>query len=160
MNTFERCEKQLTADDIRGAESEVGLPFPADFKQHYLRYNGGIPALPCYPATEEWEPLEVSTFFPIKYHAAENDAKRTLVEGKYNFMRERDVIPEGLLPFAGDHGGNFFCLDLKNGGVYFFATDAFDPELSMEENQEKAKRWLSNSFEEFLSLLTDEEGAY
>ncbi|CAN7602984.1 SMI1/KNR4 family protein [Trinickia sp. LjRoot230] len=160
MNKFERCEKPLTRADIDAAEEEVGMPFPTGFREHYLRYNGGIPALSCFPATEECEPIEVATFFPIKYNSPEHDLKRTVIEGKYHFMRGKGVIPEGLLPFAGDHGGNFFCLDLKGGDVYFFATDAFDPDLSLEENHEKAKRWLTHSFEEFLISLTHDEDAY
>ena len=38
----------------------------------------------------------------------------------------------------------------------FFATDSFDSELSAAANHAKAYRWLSNSFEEFVSGLKDE----
>ncbi|WP_164608620.1 SMI1/KNR4 family protein, partial [Pseudomonas viridiflava] len=71
-------------------------------------------------------------------------------------MVAKTIIPKTLLPFAIDDGGNFFCLDLADGNVCFFATDSFDSELSAAANHAEAYRWLSNSFEEFVSGLKDE----
>jgi hypothetical protein len=57
------------------------------------------------------------------------------------------------LPFAFDPGGNFFCLDLHEGSVHFYATDAFDPSQSVAENFLKAQRRLADSFGIFMGNL-------
>lgn len=160
MNVFEGCEKSLRSSDIAEAEQEIGRELPNAFRRHYLQYNGGTPSLSYVPGDSAWEPVEIATFFPIKFNEVEGNLKRTLVEGKYRYMVEKGVVPNGLLPFAGDHGGNFFCLELSTGAVYFFATDSFDPDSTSSENQKRAMRLLAHSFDEFLKMLTDEDGAF
>ena len=71
-------------------------------------------------------------------------------------MVQRNVIPQTILPFAIDDGGNFVCLDLVDGCVCFYATDAYDPDLTTAQNHLNSYRWLANSFPEFLSGLKDE----
>lgn len=155
MVDFEDSEQRLTEEEFRQAEAEIGHQLPDSFREHYLEYNGGTPIPAVFPGDGDWEEIEIATFFPIKYNSSENDLKRTLLEGKYHFMVERGVIPKGLLPFANDHGGNFFCLDLGTGEVCFYATDAFDSDLTPEENHKKARRTLSPSFEAFLASITE-----
>jgi hypothetical protein len=61
-----------------------------------------------------------------------------------------------LLPCAIDDGGNFFCLDLTDGNVYFYATDSFDSDSSFAANHAKAYRWLASSFTAFVEGLKNE----
>ena len=72
-------------------------------------------------------------------------------------MLDREVIPRNLLPFANDWGGNFFCLNLDNYSIVYFATDSFDEDLTMQENHIKIQRYLTNSFSNFVDGLVTEE---
>lgn len=67
------------------------------------------------------------------------------------------MIPRNLLPFANDWGGNFFCLNLDNYSIVYFATDSFDEDLTMQENHIKLQRYLTNSFPNFVDGLVTEE---
>lgn len=78
------------------------------------------------------------------------------IGGCYLALTSRQVIPATILPFAIDDGGNFFCLDLVEGCVCFFAVDGYDPDLSAAVNHVRAYRWLTSSFELFVSGLKGE----
>src|SRR5258708_3774553 len=58
-------------------------------------------------------------------------------------------IPPGLMPFAQDWGGNYFCVDGETGGVYFFAVDCGD-------DFERGKRYLLGSLKTFIDNLVEE----
>ncbi|WP_049973836.1 SMI1/KNR4 family protein [Azospirillum sp. B4] len=133
------------------AEIESGLQFkmPKAFKEHYARYNGGVPESPNFdPEDDDLESLEVSEFLPLKYPT---DDDRTL-EKTYASLVARDVLPDDLLPFALDWGGNFFCLD-RDGQVYFYTTDSWRPNLSNDENKKRSRKLICGSFSDFLAGL-------
>lgn len=155
-NVFFDCEKNIAIKDIDEIECELGIKLPEDFKSHYLKYNGGTPTHTFTPTTDEWESDQVTAFIPIKYCAAEDDSVDVTLLGVFKRMRDKDVIPKKLLPFARDLGGNFFCLNMLDCSVSFFATDAFDPDLSMNDNHKKVERKIANSFGEFVNTLEDE----
>ena len=71
-------------------------------------------------------------------------------------MVSKKVIPNTLLPFAIDDGGNFFCLDLTDGNICFYANDSFDSDSSYAANHAKAYRWLASSCDAFIKGLKDE----
>lgn len=160
MNTFDDCEPALQAQDLSAVEERIAHVIPESFKHHYMRYNGGTPQKAFFPGNDDWEPMQIAQFFPISYNHREPNLQRAVLEDKYTFLMEKGVIPSGLLPFANDHGGNFFCLDLHAGTVCFYATDAFDPAISAAENHAQAKRALCPSFENFLDALTTEDEAF
>ncbi|MBK5517991.1 SMI1/KNR4 family protein [Pseudomonas sp. TH10] len=76
----------------------------------------------------------------------------------YKLMCERQVIPHTLLLFAFDDGGNFFCLDLLNGAVMFYAVDTFRSDVSMAANQVAAQKIVAASFEGFIEGLEYDSG--
>lgn len=96
-------------------------------------------------------------FKPFIYNSHTNDDPRSLIDGCYISMLDRQVIPENLFPFANDWGGNFFCLDLDDYSIVYFATDSFDEYLTMQENHIKLQRYLTNSFSNFVNGLVTEE---
>lgn len=160
MNSFDDCEQPLSLEDLSEVERHIGHRLPPSFERHYLRYNGGTPRKAFFPGDDEWEPVEVAQFFPFKYKQSDHDHRDALLEGRYAAMVARSVIPAGLLPFANDHGGNFFCLDLNTGAVCFYATDAFDPDIGAAENHARARRDLCRDFGSFIAALTTEDEAY
>ena len=43
MLEFHDCEKNISEQEIWEVENKLGVFFPADFKAHYLKWNGGTP---------------------------------------------------------------------------------------------------------------------
>ena len=157
MNNFKKCEKKIGRADIYKTESKLSITLPDDFVSHYLQFNGGIPEKSWWDGGEGFEPVEVAGFKPFVYNTQTNDDPRSLIDGCYISMLDREVIPRNLLPFANDCGGNFFCLNLDNYSIVYFATDSFDKDLTMQENHIKLQRYLTNSFSHFVEGLVTEE---
>ena len=157
MNNFKKCEKKIGRADIYKTESKLSITLPDDFVSHYLQFNGGIPEKSWWDGGEGFEPVEVAGFKPFFYNTQTNDDPRSLIDGCYISMLDREVIPRNLLPFANDWGGNFFCLNLDNYSIVYFATDSFDKDLTMQENHIKLQRYLTNSFSHFVEGLVTEE---
>ncbi|ELY2043289.1 TPA: SMI1/KNR4 family protein [Enterobacter ludwigii] len=157
MNNFKKCEKKIGRADIYKTESKLSITLPDDFVSHYLQFNGGIPEKSWWDGGEGFEPVEVAGFKPFVYNTQTNDDPRSLIDGCYISMLDREVIPRNLLPFANDWGGNFFCLNLDYYSIVYFATDSFDKDLTMQENHIKLQRYLTNSFSHFVEGLVTEE---
>jgi len=153
-NQFHGCSQPIENADLDACENVLKHKLPREFRQHYLKYNGGMPDDSLFPGNDQWEPLEIAGFYPIKYKTNIVNPQNSLLVEHYQLMCDKEVIPDRILPFAWDPGGNFFCLDLFNGTVHFYATDGFDPNLSISENFIKAQRPLSDSFKSFMDELT------
>ncbi|WP_369940603.1 SMI1/KNR4 family protein [Xanthomonas medicagonis] len=148
-NMLSDGEAAITPADLDHLESVIGRKLPTPFREHYLKYNGGMPERAYWVGEDEYEPIEVATFKPIAH------CDYTLLS-TYRLMLQKQVLPARLLPFANDCGGNLFCLDLDTGAVSYFTTDTFDSELSPEQNQANAERSLCL---QFVQGLVDEEDA-
>ena len=153
-NQFHGCSQPIGNTDLDACETVLKHKLPSEFRQHYLKYNGGIPDDNLFPGNDEWEPSEVAGFYPIRYKKNAADSQNSLLIEHYHLMCAKDVTPDHMLPFAYDPGGNFFCLDLHDGSVHFYATDGFDPTKSVVENFIKAQRRLAGSFKVFMGNLT------
>ncbi|EOY8403761.1 SMI1/KNR4 family protein [Enterobacter asburiae] len=157
MNNIINCEKKIGRADITKTEEKLSITLPDDFVSHYLQFNGGISEKSWWDGDEDFEPIEMAAFKPFAYNSQTNNAPESLIDGCYISMVDREVIPKNLLPFANDWGGNFFCLDLDNYSIVYFATDSFDEDLTMQENHRKLQRYLTNSFANFVNGLVAEE---
>ncbi|WP_320712063.1 SMI1/KNR4 family protein [Enterobacter asburiae] len=157
MNNIINCEKKIGRADIAKMEEKLSITLPDDFVSHYLQFNGGAPEKTWWYGDEDFEPVEVAAFKPFVNNGQTNDDPRSLIDGSYISMVDREVIPKNLLPFANDWGGNFFCLDLDNYSIVYFATDSFDEDLTMHEDHRKLQRYLTNSFANFVNGLVAEE---
>lgn len=153
-NEFYGCSQPLEDLDLDACETVLRHKLPGEFRQHYLKYNGGVPEDSLIPGNEEWEPLEIAGFYPIRHKRSAAGSQSSLLIEHYHLMCAKDVIPDHLLPFAYDPGGNFFCLDLHDSSVLFYATDGFDPAQSVAENFIKAQKRLADSFRIFMDDLT------
>lgn len=157
MNNIINCEKKIGRADITKTEEKLSITLPDDFVSHYLQFNGGISEKSWWDGDEDFEPIEMAALKPFAYNSQTNNAPESLIDGCYISMVDREVIPKNLLPFANDWGGNFFCLDLDNYSIVYFATDSFDEDLTMQENHRKLQRYLTNSFANFVNGLVAEE---
>lgn len=149
-NKFLDHETAITSMDLDHLESVIGKRLPAPFRNHYLKYNGGMPERAYWISEDFFDPIEVATFKPIAHG-------ESTVLSTYQLMLKKQVLPAHLLPFANDWGGNFFCLNLDTEAVSYFTTDSFDSDLSPEENQAQSEKLVCSNFLRFVQGLIDEE---
>lgn len=153
--SFSEQSKNITEKDLECLGKKTGYILPSDFKKHYKKWNGGIPDLDWFPANDDWEPIWINSFLSVG--STENMPS---IQSAYEFSINKGILPRNCLPFAIDHGGNFIYVDLEDGKIYFHANDLWDSSLSEEENQEKARRYLTPSFSAFVDSLVSEGEAF
>ncbi|MEL7937806.1 SMI1/KNR4 family protein [Pseudomonas delhiensis] len=156
---FYKSGPSISLPDIELLEKIVNHSLPEDFKQFYLTHNGGIPDRDWWDSDDNYDPVRVKRFKIIARtnEAYSNDTK--YLDALYTTMTKK-VVPETLLPFAIDDGGNFFCLDLTENNICLYAIDSFDNNISPESNHANAYRWLTGSFENFINNLKHESEIY
>ena len=147
---FSSASVKLTDADVQAVAAQVGGHLPADVAAHYVATNGGAPSNAYWPQKDR-ECIWIQRFLPMR----DAQGKGRTLEETYAFLRGRDLIPEGLVPFAIDFGGNYLAFD-KSGKIYFYAIDAWDEDRSNAQNQRRAKRRLCDSLTELLEGLVPE----
>ncbi|WP_423367946.1 SMI1/KNR4 family protein [Burkholderia sp. LMG 32019] len=158
IEEFVNCAENISVIDFENAEKDLGCTLPVAFRMQYLARNGGSPVNALLKIEGESESLEVVGFYSIKYNTPAFEAADSLLIGHYRLMFSRGVIPANLLPFAHDPGGNFFCIDMDDGSVVFYAADAFDPEFSVKDNHVALQTVVASSFISFMSQLSRDPG--
>jgi len=151
-----RSETAIDARDVEALEIQISTQLPESFRQFFLTQNGGVSNRDWWDGDGENEAIRLKRFKAIARSGAQDASDTKYLGGCYTAMTKRQVIPATLLPFAIDDGGNFFCLDLADGCVCFYATDSFDSDLTVTENQVNAYRWLAGTFDDFVSGLKNE----
>lgn len=143
---FSMMSKKLTIEDIRKIEVQIGLKLPLQLVEHYLQYNGGVPDRTYFYSEEADIETNVQTFLPFRYV---NEIGIT-IEDRYVDYRNRKIMPEKLLPFASDAGGNKFCIDIETGQIYIVWLD-------LGEVTKDCIVFLAEDFNEFMNKLDDDE---
>lgn len=156
-NYCQNCEKNILISDIQFVEKNLNYSFPEEFIDHYLSFNGGIPLRTWWKSNDDFEPIELASFKPFKYNKLTDNKPLSLIDGCYHEMVKKNVIPQNLIPFGNDWGGNYFCLNKDDNSVVFYTTDSFRPDLSMSENHVLSQKKLASSFKEFIDGLITEE---
>jgi cell wall assembly regulator SMI1 len=141
-NVFEFTEKKITAQDIKTFEDHFQIKLPADYKNHLLQYNGGVPDKDSFEL-DKTEELWLSRFYSLKY------GKNNLEDAFTTLKINEKILPDSLFPFAIDMGGNHFCISLAQEGygkIYY-----------CEHDTEDSPRLISNSFAEFMNSLKEDD---
>ncbi len=144
---FEKMGKALTRGDIAEIEANLRITFPEDFVEHYLSYNGGIPAKPFFYSEEEDVETEIQVFLPLKY--CYSDIPITTAEEKYLLFKRKSPLMASYFPFANDYGANPICVNLKDGGVYIVNMD-------LGELEDSCFHRIAESFRDFVESLSEE----
>jgi hypothetical protein len=150
MNVFKNSAQSLTGDVLSDVERRLGFRLPDDIRRQYLVCNGGIPEKRYYLTKQRIE-LGVTRFLPSRYRTSPRS--RTLEEVVESLVHEKKLIPEHLLPFAENDGGDFYCLDRRDQSVvYYTMDDCLEPTIA-------AKR-VADSLPKFINeMVTEEEAA-
>lgn len=77
------------------------------------------------------------------------------MEKTLGLLREDEAIPNRLIPFADDDGGNLFCFsagETDYGAIYYY-----DHEFEYGEDPEEHVTYLADSITTFINSLVEEE---
>lgn len=153
---FSQTSQSISELEIREIEKNLNIIIPAEVREHYLMNNGGVPNFRYWFVDETiWH--RIRKFLPMKYPVG----GRT-IETVYRMGIEKGYLIPGLVPFADDDGGNYFCFD-EEARVFFYAIDAWDDSISYDANKLQISEQLCSSFEKFVDglapCLGDDQGA-
>lgn len=120
-----------SSEDIHHLENDLDVQFPSEYIDLMKRNNGGHIKPNCFKVGENTE--SINNFYDIKKI--------------YNFKDK--YLPEGLVPFARDAGGNQICFDYRIKGrisILFW-----DHELESYDDEQGL--CIAESFATFLESL-------
>jgi cell wall assembly regulator SMI1 len=157
-NIFTDCEKNISKKEIALIEQDLGITLPNDFKNHYLRYNGGDPRKTIWKNKDNSQ-LEVRDFTPLLYCKDFGDDPDFTANGRVKEEWHEKVLPPSLIAFAMDWEGNYFCIDHTNGHIFYFVRDEWNDTLSDEKNWEMNSYYLTDSIKNFVENLLLESDA-
>ncbi len=81
--------------------------------------------------------------------------KKRSVENMLRLLREDEAIPNWLIPFADEDGGNLFCFSVREedcGAIYYY-----NHEFEYGENPEEYVTYLAETITIFINSLVEEE---
>ncbi|MCY6354522.1 SMI1/KNR4 family protein [Clostridium sp. ZS2-4] len=139
-NKILESKKPISEEDIKYVENKYKFFMPKDIRKHYLQYNGGYPEKSMY-TTDNGDEFVVTWFIPIK-----SDKKSSELYAVLGVLREEKVIPDWLIPFADEAGGDFYCYSLRKnelGAIYYWSHEFNDVV------------YITKSLEEFLNNMVE-----
>ncbi|WLP94606.1 SMI1/KNR4 family protein [Psychrobacter sp. M13] len=138
---------KLSIDELEKFEKVIKYRLPEDYRHYLLNFNGAEPInTVCHISDAEGR---TSVHNMLGIHDGPEYARLEPEFGDRNSTKKT-----GLLAFAYDEGGNYFCLCLlpkKYGEVYFY-----DHERSHAKKIKTLVK-ITNSFNEFIAPLISEE---
>ena len=138
----------LKIEALERFEKSLGCSLPEDYRSFLIEHNGGTPSkyLVCWPGSSE--PSEVWND-SLGLHDGPTYSRLDFV-----FEGIKEYLPNGVIPFASDPGGNYFCIGVAGeyaGKVYFWDHERSDDDENIS--------LLSESFAEFAAGLVGDEDA-
>ncbi len=161
MNTlWQDVEKMNDSSSIGIVESKLGVVFPHLYLETIKKFNGGSPVNNVFD-TEKTSERVFSSLLSF------NLEESTSILAIWEDTKER--MPNGIIPFATDPGGNYICFDYRSTtepSVVFWnheenfvinAKDELDyPEVDAEYKLHDIE-FVAPDFFEFLSILYKKE---
>lgn len=148
-NPFLYADGTAKEEDLDRIEQKFHIKIPKEMREHYLAYNGGRPERTVF-TDKNGDEYFVDRFIPVR-ERYKRPLEKTLV-----LLRADDgVIPDWLIPFAEEDGGNLFCFSVREadpGAVYYY-----NHEFEYGEDPEEHITWLAESLTAFLNALTENE---
>ena len=156
MLSFYDCDKNLSENDFNEVEKKLEVSFPASFKSHYFKWNGGTPTLSCFVNDNiDFDYIEIRDFIPMKYSKQFEDDPDFTLEGRTINEWKLNELPKNLIPFAFDWGGNYLCLEKNSWQIIYYVRDVWSENISREANFKKNSIIIAKSFDEFLNCLEE-----
>ena len=146
-NEFTDTERPISVADLDKIERALGLAFPPDVREHYLKRNGGSPNR--YLFKRDDRVYVVQGFLSVRFGPSHNRLENVFQDLKI----DREILPKKLVPFAIDPGGDYYCFsvdEVDKGAIYVFVGEHADA-------PERATLRLANSLPEFIEGMVDDE---
>src|SRR5262245_2590120 len=140
---FENSAAPIEEEDFDWLAQRLGVPFPPSAKAQYLEYNGGEPD--AYVFASNGLKLVVQQFFSIKYGKSGN----TIEDNYAELVLREGIIPRGLIPFAIDPAGDYYCISSETGSISIFRSEHL-PDLS------RCITLLADSMSDFVAGLSED----
>lgn len=142
--SFSGTGRALDEQTLEKVEAQLGVKLPDSLRSHYLQVNGGRPS-PNIFVDGQGDDYEVHSFksFGEPGHAGVS------IEDTHRTLSAKGLIPPGLLPFAMDSGGNFYCID-ESGRIFFLPMDVPQPNAIP----------IADTLQEFVEGLVTADEAY
>jgi len=143
-NKIVNTKREIYDDDISKVELKFNFTYPNDIRNHFLQYNGGEPLMYIF-VDQDGDEFIVQQFIPIKY------GHRT-IDALLNNLRNENILPNWLIPFADDPGGDLFCISLSQetyGQIFIWEHEVID-------NDENPAYFISESLEQFINSLQED----
>lgn len=140
---FEQTSQNLSLEDLRDFETKINLTLPEDFKEHYLKRNGGYPPFEHVKGINHL--FTINGFIPIKHGTAP-------IEETISDYKKSGITFGPKIPFAFDNGDNIYLisLDSEDYGTIYLVESEF---LNIKEKQYYK---VSNNFTGFLASFYNE----
>jgi cell wall assembly regulator SMI1 len=148
--TWKHCEPPVEDAILNDLEHKLGVKFPQDFRDVMKICHGGTPVerSDFVYVDPDLGPVGVSLGALLNLH---NDDVEGILK-TMELLSLDDQLPEGIIPFADDGGGDMMCLDYRE--------DPGHPKVvywAHEREKHDSIIPLADSFTEFLSMLEPPE---
>ncbi|MBV9070687.1 MAG: SMI1/KNR4 family protein [Acidobacteria bacterium] len=135
----------MSESEIAAVEQQLGIRFPASYKEAVLACHGGSPLRGTFDVPDEEIGL-ITTGLGMLLTFNEDDAES--VVDTHRVLADR--LPASVIPFAIEGGSDYIAFDYRSGNepavVYW----------SHEKEAADAITRLARNFDEFTALLRDE----
>ena len=145
MTDFADTARPLTSGELDEFERQTKIGLPKEFREFYLRNNGGSPNKEVFE--DESGRCRLDSILSIKYGAIPGLA--TMEEAIFALKIKAHRLPGHLVPFGVGPFGDFFCFstrDSDKGSIWLARMDGI---IQPEERSE----YLPSSLSAFLSQL-------
>ena len=140
---FDNARRELSDSDFAWLEAQIGTALPKAVRAHYSVFNGGEPENYIYVLDENR--YVIQEFFSIRYGKPGHN-----IEDNYRELVQKErIIPKGMVPFAIDPAGDFYCFDSADGRISIFRSEHL-PDI------EKCITFLANSISDFVDGLVED----
>ena len=145
-NAVRSSADDVGPQEIKELECDLGVDLPDDFVSFYETVNGGYFIKNCWKTSDDIVYI-VGQILPIKHSLS---SSCMLLENSFKTLRDKGMLPGGLVPFAVDLGGNYICLRESDGVVFWL-----DHEKTLADDDSIV--FPSGGFKDFVSGLLPEE---
>lgn len=147
MNSIDKKSPASTRG-LKSLEKTINNSLPVAMTNFYNRHDGGRFDNHIY--THNGDIFRIQQFLSI-------DGGNDSVEQTYrDVFLNNSLTPGGLLPFAVDSSGDYFCVSLRaetKGAIIFFDSEYYD-------QPDRCQIFLASSFETFVFKLTPDNEQY
>jgi len=120
MVIFNDCKPSIKEEDIEIIEKKYSIDFPADYKKHILKFNGGNTKPDVFTFIEKGKSTNsrIDLFYAIG--SGSYDDLEDIIE---TFKTDNKRMPTPIIPIAEDAFGNIICISNAKadyGYIYFW----------------------------------------